>query len=103
MYRDLYDKVMYQKDKHRIQSPTEPNAFETYKDGWNRLQDKRDFHYQRQLRSINMKAQKRMSEANSLRELKKNQRAMLIKKDLSEKEMQECTFSPRVNFSVQSL
>ena len=44
-----------------------------------------------------------MSDANLAREYKKQQKALNIKDNIIKKEMEQCTFSPRVIQSVQSL
>ena len=56
MYTDLYHKVMESKNpKNRI-DPGIKNTFETYKDGWNKIQDKVDKDYQKRLYQVNKEA-----------------------------------------------
>jgi hypothetical protein len=68
MYEDLYHKVMQDKDstkpKHRL-VPDKNSTFETYKDGWNSIQDKVDNEYQRRLKKVNRDALERMEQENT--------------------------------------
>lgn len=67
MYEDLYHKVMQDKEamkpKHRL-GEDKASTFETYKDGWNSIQDKVDNEYQRRLQRINREALERMELEN---------------------------------------
>jgi len=101
MYADLYHKVMREKNPsaaaHRtIKQVQKTNTFDIYKDGWNTMQDKSDREYQKQLRQVNQQTARRLEDAQRRQELKLQQNAIKHKKDDNLKEMQECTFSPRV-------
>lgn len=70
MYQDLYHQVMKSKDMkestHRVGQPM--NAFQVYKEGWNKIQDKIDKDYQKKLRQANTGAQQRMQDAKKKKE-----------------------------------
>lgn len=72
------------------------NGFEVYKTNWNSLQDRADKEYQRQLRKVNTHSQRRMEDMHLKKEQKIQQLAIQLKKDRHDKEMRDCTFSPRV-------
>lgn len=66
MYEDLYHKVMQDdsvKPKHRL-APDRASNFDTYKDGWNQIQDKVDNEYQKRLKRVNREALERMEQEN---------------------------------------
>ena len=59
MYEDLYHKVVDTKPTHRL-AVDKNSTFETYKEGWNTIQDKVDTEYQRRLHRVNKDAVERM-------------------------------------------
>jgi hypothetical protein len=103
LYEQLYHKVMTgQTPKNRIDRPNS-NNFEIYKQGWNAMQDKNDKEYQKKLRQANVQSQQRFIEAQKQREHNLQQMALKYKQEAASKEMEECTFSPRVKTSNSAL
>lgn len=98
MYENLFHKVMdskTNKQTHRIKKEDE-HLVNTYRNGINEIQDKLDREYQRQLAQVNKMSVQRMMDHQANREIKKNANAIKVKNDQIQKEMEECTFSPRI-------
>lgn len=102
MYEELYHKVMKVKDPKDRLSNNQYNTFDAYKDTWNRIQDRNDRDYQRKLYEINKSTYHRMDDELKKQDLKKQQMAIHLKNEMSRKEMEECTFSPRIDVSHTS-
>ena len=98
-YEDLFHKVTKAMDPgsqpHRLGLDNNQLA-NTYREGLSEIYDKSDPEYQRQLALVNKQSLNRMMEQQARHEWKKQQNAIKRKNEEMQKEMEECTFSPRI-------